>query len=548
MRSSPARVPERSAGRLVVAIFVLVSALFSGQFPPFANPNESSRWATVYAAVELATFATDRALPVVGDSEDKSSSNGRFYSNKAPGLALAAIPVYRALRAVLPPPAWPFAAIFVWTRFLVVTLVCAAALDRLRAALAERRVAGESLVVAAVAFGTPFLYYGRSFFSHAWTASLLYLAFELLRSGERASAHRRVGALVWLAGALAGLAAIAEYPVAIVAGFLLLRSGARGAWRRALVFAAGLAVPLALLLAYNYLCFGSPFVLSSAREAYPEYSRLAGKGLFGFGLPDPKVAFWYLFHPARGVVLFSPFLLWAVPGFWRWWRSRDERPDWAFCLAATVVFFVAMCAYPNWHGGWTLGDRYLLPVLFPVALAVSRALDSPRSRFAFAAAAVFSISVHALACSTWPHFPADVPWPPAAGSLWFLKHGWFAPSLLAPPPVAAGLALLGIGAALGVALIASGSARPGERTRLAGAAVIGLAAFAATLALAPAPPFSARLWRAAMLAKYSGRDPAATELSAVVESAPTPADKARALRIWKAYGPGDDGGGVPPSR
>jgi hypothetical protein len=40
MRSSPARVPERSAGRLVVAIFVLVSALFSGQFPPFANPNE----------------------------------------------------------------------------------------------------------------------------------------------------------------------------------------------------------------------------------------------------------------------------------------------------------------------------------------------------------------------------------------------------------------------------------------------------------------------------------------------------------------------------
>src|ERR1700733_12351255 len=108
MRSSVAVVSERRAGAAVVGGFVLLSLVFSGQFPPFSNPNESSRFATVYAFVERGTFQVDAALPVVGDNEDKSVSGGHFYSNKAPGLALAAIPVYRALRAVLPAPRSPF--------------------------------------------------------------------------------------------------------------------------------------------------------------------------------------------------------------------------------------------------------------------------------------------------------------------------------------------------------------------------------------------------------------------------------------------------------
>ncbi len=37
-----------------------------------------------------------------------------------------------------------------------------------------------ALVLFAVAFGTPLLVYARSFFSHAWSAALLYIAFELL--------------------------------------------------------------------------------------------------------------------------------------------------------------------------------------------------------------------------------------------------------------------------------------------------------------------------------------------------------------------------------
>ena len=175
--------------------------------------------------------------------------------------------MYRVLRVFLPRPESPFAPIWVWLRILVVTSVCCVAFDSLRRRIAARHAAAARPLVAAVAFGTPFLFYGRSFFSHAWTAALLFLSLEAIRRAEAASAKRRVGALLWAAGLLAGWAAISEYPVALLAGLLLLRAAARGALRNGVLFAAGLVVPLALLLAYNAICFGSPFVLSSAREA-----------------------------------------------------------------------------------------------------------------------------------------------------------------------------------------------------------------------------------------------------------------------------------------
>ena len=133
---------------------------------------------------EWRTFAIDQAIALLGDHGDKAASGGRFYSNKAPGLSFAAYPVYVALRAVLPRPrSGTFDPIFLAVRFLTVSLASILALR-----LLARRIAAEArdesvaaLVVLAVAFGTPMLFYARSFFSHAWTASLLFVAWELLR-------------------------------------------------------------------------------------------------------------------------------------------------------------------------------------------------------------------------------------------------------------------------------------------------------------------------------------------------------------------------------
>ena len=57
-----------------LAAFAAASVLFSGAFPPFANPNELSRYEAVVAAWDRGTFAIDEVIPILGDHEDKSVS------------------------------------------------------------------------------------------------------------------------------------------------------------------------------------------------------------------------------------------------------------------------------------------------------------------------------------------------------------------------------------------------------------------------------------------------------------------------------------------
>ena len=128
MRWESSREPERRACWAVAGGLALLTVLFTGAFPPFVNPNELSRLETVYAIVEQGTFRIDGALQALGDHEDKAVSGGHFYSNKAPGLALAGIPVYRILRLVLPAPDGGAAPIFSVVRFFTVSAVTLLAL------------------------------------------------------------------------------------------------------------------------------------------------------------------------------------------------------------------------------------------------------------------------------------------------------------------------------------------------------------------------------------------------------------------------------------
>ncbi|MGH9400105.1 MAG: hypothetical protein ACRD00_07035 [Thermoanaerobaculia bacterium] len=536
MRWEPALEPERRARWAVAGGFALLTVFFTGSFPPFANPNELSRLETVYAIVEEGTFRIDGALKVLGDHEDKAEAGGHLYSNKAPGLAFAAVPVYRLLRVALPAPvpsrAGPF---FNLLRLLTVGLLCIAAVWRLACRLPGRAA---PLMAGAVALGTPFLYYARSFLSHAWSAALLFLAWDLLRRAQERLAHRRVGALVAWSGFLAGWALISEYTVAPIVVLLVLRAGARREYSRILLCAAGAAVPVALLFWYQAVCFGSPLTPSYAKEAFPAYAQLAHRPLLGFGLPSPRVLFDYLFHPARGLLVFSPFLAWAGAGFVKWWRSREDRADCLVALAGTAAFLLLLSAYPNWHGGWSLGSRYLLPLIFFLALAAARALDSPASRGLFAAAAVFSIGNHAILSLTWPHFPANIPWPAATASLWFLERGWVAQSLLdAGAPAARVVAVLvGMGVAVaGAALCLAAAGLPAPRRALA--AALGLAPLAVLLVRPPELTYGGRLWRAAVYVRFSGLDPSGEQLRKVAATASTASEKQRAEDAWRLFGP-----------
>ena len=538
MTDAPRRSARRAAG-LVLFVFGFLAVYFTGLFPPFSNPNELSRLQTVVSMAESKTFSIDEAIAALGDHEDKAASRGRFYSNKAPGLAFAAYPVYLALRVVLPAPTPENSArLLYFLRLVAVSLLCWLALLRFAARVGSLGVhpAAAPLVTLGVALGTPFLFYARSFFAHAWTASLLFLAWDLLRKSEERAARWPAG-LAAGAGFLAAWAAISEYTVAPIALLLALRAAARPDARRLTGFALAAAVPLALLLLYNQASFGSPFTLSSAREADPAYAELAEKGIFGLGAPSFDVAWRYLMDPARGVLLFSPFLLWFFPGAVRWWRSGEDRADCVFALGAVAVFFVLLTGYPNWHGGWSLGSRYLLPGVFFAALPIARALEGPLSRGLFLAATVFSVAAHFLLTATWVHLPPDLVWPAATSAPWFLQRGWIARNLAALFGASGALTLLLPALLTALAVLSVARASRPTRPALPVALLVGLAPLAALLVRPPELSYPGRLWRAAQLGAFSGRDPRREELRAVALDAATPEDRRRAMTMWRVFGP-----------
>ncbi len=196
-----------------------------------------------------------------------------------------------------------------------------------------------------------------------------------------------------------------------------------------------------------------------------------------------------------------------------------------------------MTGYPNWHGGWSLGNRYLLPVVFFPALALAHALATPLSRGLFAAAVVLSVATHLVLTSTWPYFPDNVPWPVATGSAWFLARGWIAPGALGGLSLGSGLSLglgtLAVVVPLALALRCAAPMAPGPAL----AALLGLAPLALLLLRAPELDFGGRLWRASIYGAYSGRDASRGELRAAALSASTPGERRMAIGAWRAYGP-----------
>ena len=203
------------------------------------NPNELSRLQTVVAAVDSGTFAIDPLLRTLGNHEDLAVAGGRTYSNKAPGLALAALPVYRLLRFALPSPSCASEPIFPILRFLDGIARVRAGAGTAGRRLAQGSAASRSADPFRSGLGTPLVFL-RAPSSHARTAALLFLAWDLPASGG--STVRRVDLVVVAAGLLAGWAAISEYSVAPIALLLCIRAAADRAWRTAIIFTLGAAI------------------------------------------------------------------------------------------------------------------------------------------------------------------------------------------------------------------------------------------------------------------------------------------------------------------
>jgi hypothetical protein len=396
---------------LTIAIFA-VSCAFVVQSPGWAQ--------TSYMALSRAlTDGTAQIDRWHWETKDIAWTNGHYYSVKPPGLALATLPLFAALdkagagrvahdarvrgetgggvpwaARTLPTESYGYSverarnaraaiaddAALTWVLGLLGVLAPAVVLLLLVARCAERLAPGTGTAVAiTLGAGTLVLPFSTLYFSHALSAMLSFAAFGLVwRERERVGDGIRPWFLA-LAGLLAGLAVVCEYPLAItgaIVGVYALIPRTPGLVRRALAYGGGVAVGVAPLLAYQWWAFGSPFHLAYANAVaitgHSGHAKLGlnDDGFFGITVPRPADALELLFS-GRGLLTLAPVLVMAIAGVAALYRRGRHRAEATTIIAIALAYFPYNAGYWLPLGGGSPGPRFLIPLLPFLALGLA---------------------------------------------------------------------------------------------------------------------------------------------------------------------------------
>ncbi|MFH1144350.1 MAG: hypothetical protein V1774_07385 [Candidatus Eisenbacteria bacterium] len=315
--------------------------------------------------------------------------NGALYAKYAPGLSVVALPFYTAGAAMgevapssavdafaghrilwyserNPHDAWRFFGM-AWTNSAVVAAI--AALLFLLALRLGWGMRAALLVTLTAALASPLWPYAKTFFSEP-LGGLGLLAFVLFAETGIQEGRAR---LCFLAGLALGISVLARYADGL---FLLLgppvflaiavrrhppgRKGG-GAWperaRWIGAFAAGAALVLLAMMAYNLARFGAPWTTGYEKELALS-SRGMGEALRGL-----------LVSPGRGLLIYFPAAmlgLLCLPSV-RKSAGAGISWTWPFWTAFTWTALLALVAlYSQWHeweGGWCWGPRFLVPII-----------------------------------------------------------------------------------------------------------------------------------------------------------------------------------------
>ena len=451
----PAQRTGRRTGSVERPLIVLALLCYAYFVPRGVNWNADSHLALTRALVERHTAVIDAYAAGLGD---RSFYHGHYYTDKAPGLSLLAVPAYLLLKALLGPAF--FGQLFFVVRYLI-TLLVVGLPTALAAATLSRRLRPHAGAWAALtaagawALGTLAFPYSTVFFSHQVAAVLLLVAFLALYlpagPDMPGSMAGRVGV-----GLLCGVAVACECPTLLLAavllgGRVLLARPRRAAAILALPLGAGFLVGVAPALIYNALVFGGPLAQGYAHlGGQQQFIRGMSQGVMGITRPSLEALWGITFSPYRGLFLLSPFLLLAVPGLRAMWTAQPPAGDGVgpraaavICATCVVVYGLFNISYLFWNGGFSVGPRHFTPALpfliVPCAFALRRQqvwrLAVPLALYSLAAlllaevtAPLFSPDLLNPLFGWAPHAPAGWPGGQQLGLLPGLAGGQFDPS------------------------------------------------------------------------------------------------------------------------
>lgn len=401
----------REAALVFVALFATLACFLQ---PP--NWNNIPRVAMTAELVQHGRLTIDGYEGLTGD---RAFKDGRFYSDKAPGMSLLGAPagaVATKLSPVGPQSfgqrAWTILAYACNLSVSVLFTALAGALLYAALRLRTRRADAAMAGVVAFALASPQFGWSTIFMGHATASSLLLIGYLALDPPGRPAVWRA------LAGGLAfGAALCVEYTSAVascLAGLVLFIQLARrislsSAIRFFTIAVAAAAIGFAPALVYNTLAFGSPLDLG---YSYVQGFEAMKTGFFGINAPDPNVMRELLIGDRRGLIWVFPLLPGVLLGVLGCLTRRDLFAHATAAILILAWYWVYNAGYAYWDGGDSTGPRHMTPGLALLALCFGRAwgLFRPWLRLALGALSAASVLV------SWAAAAVTMGAPPAIAS------------------------------------------------------------------------------------------------------------------------------------
>lgn len=418
-KSNPTLDPVLTRKEWLIARLLFVITLFAYALflqDPF-NSNSSSRMFLSYALAE------DRSLSIDSYANltiDRAEYEGHFYSDKAPGLSVLALPA--VMLAEWPAARWAAShseeegrdnwpagyvvsayAATISTSGLLTALSVAALFLVATSLLGSLQTA--TLVALVYGLATPAFGWATAFFGHASAMALCVLGFAALHFLSLATTlTRREYVLACSAAIFLAAATLTEFTAApaafLIAVYAVQRTSlpVRDILRLGLVALFMVIVMVVPLLMYNQAAFGSPLHLGYASvQDFPGMKR----GFFGLTSPTADALWGILVGPQRGIIWICPLLVMLPVGVWRMLSAPALRNAGLLCLLVIGYYILLNSSYHYWNGGWSTGPRHVTAMLPFACLAIGAAWQRGSVGFRVLAAVLTVASLAlALICTT----------------------------------------------------------------------------------------------------------------------------------------------------
>ncbi len=307
--SRRAIAPEDRVRQIEAAIF-LIPFITYAYFYQGSDQSIACRFDLMRSMIEKRVLWIDDFCGF--NTDDIITFHGHIYSVKAPGTSYTAMIPWLIFRiALLPLSAahqsayWALVTYLttVFTTGLLVSALCVVMFRFARfLGASEGRAAGVALILGLATIAFP---YATELTGEPVAAVCVFIAFYLLATFETHPARGRALA----AGFLAGWAVLNDYPVSLVAAAIGIYAVFKlPQWTHLAAFSAVAAITVAILFAYNWGAFGSPFFFSyqafklSGNTQFPEQAI----GFVGLTLPEGPNSLERAAPSAARVVLLQP--------------------------------------------------------------------------------------------------------------------------------------------------------------------------------------------------------------------------------------------------